>query len=436
MRGRIVGLTVIAAVLALALFAVPLAVVVARYLIDDERSEVARVADVAALTVSADIARERRPSSLPTTESDTDTAFYDGDGQRALGTGPDTADPLLRAALSGRIAAGDSASDFVVAVPVTDEGPVVGVVRAATPRADAYLRIGGVWLLMFLLGAAALGAVWLVARRQAARLAGPLERLSMTARRLGDGEFSVRADHDGIPEIDAVGTALNTTAERLGDLLARERAFSANASHQLRTPLAGLRIGLEAATEPGGHLRPAIDTAIRAVDRLERTIDDLLALARERVPHRTQLPLGEVLDGLRGDFHGLLAAAGRPLRVVVTGDVPDSVASGAAVRQILAVLVDNAARHGRGAVGVTARDAGAALAIDVVDEGPGPDGDPFRHHADPAGHGIGLPLARGLAEAEGGRLVLGLRAPPTFTLLLPVERAAVLDDSLPAGSTR
>jgi signal transduction histidine kinase len=98
-------------------------------------------------------------------------------------------------------------------------------------------------------------------------------------------------------------------------------------------------------------------------------------------------------------------------------------ASPAAVRQILAVLVDNAATHGRGNVRLTVRDAGDAIAVDVADEGPSltvPSSQLFaRRGASASGHGIGLALARRLAEAEGGRLRLSASQPPTFTLLIP-----------------
>jgi signal transduction histidine kinase len=103
--------------------------------------------------------------------------------------------------------------------------------------------------------------------------------------------------------------------------------------------------------------------------------------------------------------------------------LPEVRASPGAVRQILAVLADNATVHGRGTVTVRARDAGGALALDVEDEGSGPpaDADLFRPAAaHRPGHGLGLPLARALAEAEGGRLVLSRPgALPRFTLVLP-----------------
>jgi signal transduction histidine kinase len=86
------------------------------------------------------------------------------------------------------------------------------------------------------------------------------------------------------------------------------------------------------------------------------------------------------------------------------------------------VLLDNAATHGAGTVVLTVRDAGAALAVEVADEGPGPadvDGLFRRRTNGMNGHGIGLSLARGLAEAEGGRLGLSRARPPVFTLLLP-----------------
>jgi signal transduction histidine kinase len=117
---------------------------------------------------------------------------------------------------------------------------------------------------------------------------------------------------------------------------------------------------------------------------------------------------------------------------------PDPYASAAAVRQVLAVLVDNAVTHGSGVVTVSVREAAGAVAIDVSDEGPGvdqPESLIFDRRADRRdGHGIGLALARRLAEAEQGRLELTCRAPAVFTLLLPaaVEETTGSELSVPA----
>jgi signal transduction histidine kinase len=168
---------------------------------------------------------------------------------------------------------------------------------------------------------------------------------------------------------------------------------------------------------------PSLVSAIAAVDRLERTVEDLLTLARDNRRHADAIDVHEVLDELEHEWHRRPATSERPLRITIDPDVPPCGASAAAVRQVLAVLLDNAAVHGDGLVSVTARDAGDVLAIDVTDQGPGvavPESDLFTRRTDAAdGHGIGLALARSLAEAEGGRLRLTGAHPATFTLLLP-----------------
>jgi signal transduction histidine kinase len=252
-----------------------------------------------------------------------------------------------------------------------------------------------------------------------------VRQLAAAADRLGQGDFAVRAGRGGIPEIDAAAAALDTTAERLGALLQRERAFSAHASHQLRTPLTGLRVQLEAATlTPDADLRAALAEALQSVDQLEQTIDDLLTLARDVGPRPGPLDLRGLFDEVNERWHGPLADTGRPLRTIVQPDLPDATASPAAVRQILDVLVANAVEHGAGRVTVAARAAGGGIAIEVTDEGPGiaPDaGDVLAPRTDPTtGRGIGLGLASSLAAAEGGRLLLGHHGPsPIFRLLFP-----------------
>lgn len=335
MRARIVGLTVAAAVLAIVLFGAPLAVGVVAYLVGDERAELERSADVAAITVAADVAAGRSIRSVVgagSGEGEGTLAVYDGSGTRIAGDGPMVADGTVRAAVGDDPVAGDAGPDLVVAVPVAVAGQPRFVVRASTPRSEIYLRVGLVWLAMAGLAVVAAGAVWLLARRFAARLAGPLEEVAAGALRLGDGDFSVRSHRSGVAEIDAVGAALDSTAGRLGALLDRERAFTADASHQLRTPLAGLRLELEAALEdPGRDQRTAIIACIAAADRLQSTVEDLLALARDTRREPAKLDI----DGLLAEACGLWRdrADGRQLRIDRRADAPAARASAAAVRQ-------------------------------------------------------------------------------------------------------
>jgi signal transduction histidine kinase len=232
----------------------------------------------------------------------------------------------------------------------------------------------------------------------------------------------------GIAEIDSVGNALNSTASRLDALLARERAFSADASHQLRTPLAGLRLRLESALDqPEPDWRLVAADSLGAADRLQQTIDELLLLARERPGnHGAPADIHALMSEIKNGWGHRLATSGRALELDVAPQLPRPQASAAATRQVLAVLLDNAELHGVGTVRVTVRETGDAIAVDVSDDGPGLDPDtpaaPFSSGPEGApGHGIGLALARRLAEAEGGRLVLAQASPPVFTLFIPAR---------------
>ena len=429
-------MAVLAATLATTLFGLPLAYGLSQYFLYDESSELERVADVAALSVTFDLASGKAPADPAGSQDDVSVGFYDVTGARINGDGPLRADPTAADALvDGRVSSTDDVDGTqVVAVPVTDGTRVVGTVRAASDYSGVRLRIAGAWVVMLGLAAVAITLTWLLARRQARRLASPLESLAATAQRLGDGDFSARTHSSGIPELDAAGLALNSTAERLGALVDRERALSADASHQLRTPLTGLRLGLETALElPPEEQRASIESAIDSADRLERTISDLLTLARDSGPHGRPLHVPELIEELRAGWAPLLSQQDRALVVHVDDGLPDTGVSAAAVRQVLGVLLDNATVHGAGTVTLTVRDAGGVLALDVADEGSGPADTSrlFLRGTDrDDGHGIGLALARTLAEAEGGRLRLRQPSPPVFSLLLPAATPAA--DTAPA----
>ncbi len=406
---------------AVTLFAVPLGLVLAQTYRDRELLRLQR--DTVAATRAVDLTPGTGdPIELPPTRDR--LAVYDRAGRRQAGTGPASADGMLRAALaSGRLGARSGGGRLIAAVPLIVNERVVGAVRAARTDAAVAEDAHNAWLTLAALGTGLILAAALTAIGLGRRLARPLERLAVDARRLGDGEFTVRAHRAAIPELDAVAVALDNTAQRLDDLLARERAFSADASHQLRTPLAALRVELEG-LQLRGQQSPELAAALQQVERLQTTVDTLLAVARDVPRTGQQADISAVLDDVEARWRGPLAAEGRPLHSVRHADRPTTTAGRGVVSEILDVLVANAHQHGAGAVTLTVRDLHRSLAVDVADEGLGFPGDPehaFRRRtASRDGHGIGLALARSLAEAEGGRLTVGRAAPqPILTLLLP-----------------
>ncbi|MEU6036723.1 HAMP domain-containing sensor histidine kinase [Actinomadura sp. NPDC047616] len=204
-------------------------------------------------------------------------------------------------------------------------------------------------------------------------------------------------------------------ARRLDHAFARERRYGEHVAHQLRTPLTSMLIGLEAALErPGADLGAVIRTAVRRGHRLADTVDDMLLLARGRQV-RELLDVRHLLDGVRDVWLPQAERAGRRLTVHVPARFPRVRAARAALVQILNVLVDNALAHGRGDITLTARHRGTVVAIDVADRGVA-----GHRRAAPAGHGIGLALARALAEAEGGRLLARTDGPTAYTVEIPV----------------
>ncbi|MEV4365045.1 HAMP domain-containing sensor histidine kinase [Nonomuraea sp. NPDC049625] len=418
LRRRVLVVIVSVTALAVALFLVPLAVAVSLLFHDQTVAALQRDAAWVAAAVPDE---PRTPLRLPTGMSgDLAIGGYNVTGARLFGDGP-AHSRLTVSSKDGRVHDAVEGGFLAVSAPVpSDEGTAV-VIRVATPNAQVEERVHEAWLL---LGGLALIVIALAAGaavRQSARLAAPLERLTTAAQALGGGDFSVRASPSGLREADQAGQALESTARRLGAVLSRERAFSADVSHQLRTGLTGLLLGLESAlSRPGADLVPAVRAALSRGERLQEVIDDLVRLSRDsRVPAE-HLDVGGLMEEVRQEWHGPLAEHGRRLTITVEPELPPATAQPAAVRQILRVLVDNAVRHGHGEVAVTVSDVGPGLAIEVGDHGTGvAEGvDPFVRSSGDS-HGIGLALARSLAEAEGGRLVLSRARPPLFSLLLP-----------------
>jgi signal transduction histidine kinase len=351
--------------------------------------------------------------------------IYDGNGDRLFGRGPAT-DPAVRRAGRSRGEVRDIVgSELVVAVPFRGDAGGTRVVRAASPYGEVQTRTYRAWGLAAALGLAVLVIAWLVGSRRARALALPFERLTAHAQALGRGDFSVRTQATGLTEADAAGVALEETAGRLGALLDRERSFSADASHQLRTPLTRLRLGLESALlDPAADRDAALRDAVLRLDGLEQTVTSLLLLARDTAAPGGVCDVGLLVREGTERWNEAAGESGRAVSVSVGNDVPLAACTPAALRQVLDVLVDNAVRHGSGTVTVAVREAGLGVAVDVSDEGEGlgvaPERAFERRSPDARGHGIGLALARSLTEAEGGRLVVTAPGPrPVLSVLLP-----------------
>ncbi len=425
MRRRIATGILAVTSLAVLLFALPLAVAIDRLHQDEQLARLQRDATrIVSLIPDNPISSASRVEVPSSAASDALIGIYTPTGARAGGGGP-AVSPITAATRDGRVHQGRERGQLTVAVPVPSDGHVVAVVRAAVPSSVVRGRSERSWVAMVALGLVILGLAALLARRQAGRIAAPLERLTVAARALGDGNFIIAAERSGIHEADAASAALRDTAARLGELLDRERAFSADASHQLRTPLTGLLLGLEAALEEKDpDLRAAARNAIERGRHLQATIDHLLSLRRDAHSRSGSVDLGPELSAAAERWQRMFAPQHRRLLVSVPAVLSPVRTSVAALQQILDVLLDNALTHGAGEARIAAHERGDAVTVEVVDEGPGLSGDPesafTRRAALARGHGIGLALARSLAEAEGGRLLVRDIGPkPVFALFLP-----------------
>jgi signal transduction histidine kinase len=187
-------------------------------------------------------------------------------------------------------------------------------------------------------------------------------------------------------------------------------------------------LSLERGLSPGGDRSAALQEAIGEVDRLQRTVATLLALARATPTSAEFCDVATVCHEVAARWNGILAAHGRPMRVDVQPGLPPVACSEAALAEVLQILVDNAVTHGRGEVTIVGRHVGPGVVVHVEDEGSGivTDGDDLfqRGAAAGGGHGIGLALARSLAEAYGGRVRLRSANPHTvFTVALRTHEA-------------
>jgi heavy metal sensor kinase len=425
-RWRLTLAFALAMAIVLAIVAVFLRISLARGIEDGIETSLSARADELAAVVAA---TARLPEAAGLRLADLEEGFaqvVDADGRVLDASAPALRAPLLsadeaRSAVAGPVTLDRDSAPAVdgpvrlLARPAGDARAVV-VGASLGDRDEAVAELTGQLLIagpLALLAASALG--YLVA----ARALRPVEAMRARA-----GEISGARSGERLPlpeardELRRLGETLNDMLARIDAALARERAFVADAGHELRTPIAVLTAEVELALtgdRSEEELRAALASARDEAGRLARLANDLLVLARmdeDRLPlHRERLDVRELLDSVASRFAGGAADAGRPLRVAAEPGLA-VVADRVRVEQAVASLVDNALRHGEGGVAVAGRRVGGAVELAVEDEGPGVPAEDAeavferfvrgRSADGGGGAGLGLAIVRAVARAHGG----------------------------------
>ncbi|MGW0711999.1 ATP-binding protein [Streptomyces sp. NPDC002643] len=314
------------------------------------------------------------------------------------------------------------------------------IVTVEESRSAVSREVGRTLLIIAAVALLAVVAAVLLAVRQANRLASPLTDLAETAERLGSGDPRPRHKRYQVPELDRVADVLDASAERIGRMLTAERRLAADASHQLRTPLTALSMRLEeiTLTDDLATVKEEAHIALTQVERLTDVVERLLTNSRDpRNGSAVAFELDEVIKQQLEEWRPAYRSAGRA--IVSSGKRHlQAVGTPGAVAQVLAALIENSLMHGGGTVALRTRVTGNQAVIEVTDEGPGVPADLGARIFERAisgrnSTGIGLAVARDLAEADGGRLEMLQAKPPVFGLFLsrtPTKKPAEGDDRL------
>ncbi len=303
-----------------------------------------------------------------------------------------------------------------------------GAVWLTVPTRTVHERVHHVWLLLALGGLGVLTAVVLVGFGIARWTGRPIRELERATHELAEGGRATPVTvTKGPPEVRSLAAAFNRTAARLAHLLDAQRAFAGEASHQLKTPLAALRLRLEN-LEPSvsARGRGSLTAAVTETDRLARMVEGLLAMARleEDAARPVPVDVGEVCAERHRTWLPLYGRQGVSLVLFTGGAGPVSALPGA-VEQILDNLLSNALRASPVGSTVTVElrphtpsrrgPRSGWIDLHVTDEGPGMSADQRARAFDrfwrapgapKGGTGLGLALVQRLAHASGGEATL------------------------------
>ncbi|MGW3650989.1 sensor histidine kinase [Streptomyces sp. NPDC000878] len=430
MNRQLIRSYILLVAVAILLFTVPVAFTLTKQLRDDTKVSVQREAQTMALLLgngdktscgALEKVAKAYDAKTPDTVQVTPTGRCDPDLPAPV------ADAALTRAVQDNRSTTDWGSDFVWGKHLTITVPAQGdaAVRIVYSTSDMTQRLWGIWgfraalAVLVLAAAAAIGAI------AARRITAPLRELNGMASKFSDGDLTARSQVTGPPETQTLARTLNQGAERLDTLVASQRIFVADASHQLRTPLTALRLSLDNIADgtDDEFVREDVEQATAEVVRMSRLVNGLLVLARAeaKVTAAEPLSLRDIVDERlsvwrpaadeRGVTIALRGSGGADGRLLV-------LASPGHLDQVLDNVLSNALEVSPdgGTITVRAEPRGEEMELTVADGGPGmSDAEKSRAFdrfwrgqglTGRSGSGLGLAVVKQLVTDDGGTVTL------------------------------
>jgi len=424
-RRRLLFSTLAVAVIAVVLFGLPLAFVLIRLQTNAAHQLVQRDATTVARTL-----QNRLRSGLPPDPIDAADAAHSLP-DRFVSISRDEGPPVTFGGPPGT-------GDVITARAVTKNFRVTVV-------ADDSVATEGVTEALVVTGSLAVLAVAVavaLAMFQARRLARPMQELAGAADRLGSGDARPLGRRYGVAELDRVAEGLDGSAQRISDMLAAEREFAADASHQLRTPLTALSMRLEemvAAADQPAVVREEGAAALVQTERLAEVVSQLLGRTRSPAGgSRKRVSIDDVVAQQVVEWDPAFRRKNRKLEVAGDKNLRAYGKPGT-LSQVIATLLDNALVHGAGTVTIRTSRTPNSVVIEVRDEGKGVPAELVPRifersvSGKPGGTGLGLALARSIAAADGGNVVLVRPKPAVFAVFLPRRLSRGSDEPVVSG---
>jgi signal transduction histidine kinase len=436
MNRQLIRSYILLVAIAIALFTVPVAFTLTKQLRDDTRESVLREArTMSVLLGNGDTASCQALDEMAKAYGGgTEVQAAEASGARnCAGDLPrPRQDAALTRAMEDGKATTDWGSDFIwgrhleITVPAPkgdDKSRIVGAVRIVYSTEELTRRLWTIWGFRAGLAVAVLAAAAGIGAIAARRLTRPLRQLNDMASKFSDGDLTARSPVEGPPETQTLARTLNQAGERLDTLIASQRIFVADASHQLRTPLTALRLSLDNIADgvDDEFVREDVEQATAEVVRMSRLVNGLLVLARAeaKVTATEPLPLWDIVQERLAVWRP--AADERGVTIALRGSADGRLlvlASPGHLDQVLDNVLSNALEVSPdgGTITVRVEPRGDEVRISLLDEGPGmSDAEKSRAFdrfwrgqglTGRSGSGLGLAVVKRLVTDDGGTVAL------------------------------